>query len=70
MVFLVAARTDTAWWHRYALRGAEIRFIKGRLHYGGSQNPAPFPSAVLVFDRHKRHPVAVSSIEPDRGQAP
>lgn len=62
VVMLVAARTDTVWWHRYAMRGAEIRFIQGRLRFGGSSNPAPFPSAVLVFDRRKRHAVAVSTM--------
>lgn len=45
---LVPARTDTAWWHDYAMRG-EITFIRGRLKFGGSRNSAPFPSAVVVF---------------------
>lgn len=45
---LVPARTDTAWWHDYAVRG-EIRFIRGRLKFGGHENSAPFPSAVIVF---------------------
>lgn len=27
----------------------EIFFIKGRLKFGGSDNSAPFPSAVVVF---------------------
>ena len=66
-VVLCAARTDTRWWHDYAMQGAEIRFLTGRLHFGGSPNPAPFPSAVLVFDRRKRHPVAVSTMIPPKG---
>jgi phage N-6-adenine-methyltransferase len=48
VVCLVPARTDTAWWHDYATKG-EIRFIRGRLKFGGCQNSAPFPSAVVVF---------------------
>ena len=48
VVCLVPARTDTAWWHDYAMRG-EIRFIKGRLKFGGCKNSAPFPSAIVVF---------------------
>lgn len=48
VVCLVPARTDTRWWHDYAMKG-EITFIKGRLKFGGSKNPAPFPSAVVVF---------------------
>lgn len=47
-VCLVPSRTDTAWWHDYAMNG-EIRFIKGRLKFGGSSNSAPFPSAVVIF---------------------
>lgn len=48
VVCLVPARTDTSWWHDYAING-EIRFIRGRLKFGGSQNSAPFPSAIVVF---------------------
>jgi phage N-6-adenine-methyltransferase len=48
VVCLVPSRTDTAWWHNYAVKG-EIEFIKGRLKFGGNKNPAPFPSAVVVF---------------------
>lgn len=49
VVCLVPARTDTAWWHDYAAKG-RIEFIRGRLKFGGHTNPAPFPSAVVVFD--------------------
>jgi phage N-6-adenine-methyltransferase len=45
---LAPARTDTKWWHDYAMNG-EITFIRGRLKFGGHKNPAPFPSAVVVF---------------------
>lgn len=48
VVCLVPARTDTAWWHDYAMKG-EVRFVRGRLKFGGHKNPAPFPSAVVVF---------------------
>jgi site-specific DNA-methyltransferase (adenine-specific) len=48
VVCLVPARTDTAWWHEYAMKG-EIRFIRGRLKFGGHQNSAPFPSAIVIF---------------------
>lgn len=49
VVCLVPARTDTAWWHNYAAKG-EVRFIRGRLKFGGSRNPAPFPSALVTFN--------------------
>lgn len=50
IVCLVPARTDTAWWHDFAMKG-DIEFIRGRLRFGGHKNPAPFPSAVIVFNR-------------------
>lgn len=48
VVCLVPSRTDTKWWHNYAMNG-EIRFIKGRLKFGGHNNSAPFPSAIVIF---------------------
>lgn len=49
VVMLLPARTDTRWFHEYIYQKAEIRFIKGRLKFGNSQNSAPFPSMVVVF---------------------
>lgn len=50
VVCLVPSRTDTRWWHDNVINDAsEIRFIKGRLKFGGQKNSAPFPSAVVVF---------------------
>lgn len=40
---------NTAWFHDYIYRRAEIRFVRGRLKFGGSRNSAPFPSMVCVF---------------------
>ena len=48
VVCLVPARTDTKWWHDYAMRGG-VEFIRGRLKFGDSKNSAPFPSAIVVF---------------------
>lgn len=49
VVMLVPSRTDTKWWHNYAMKATEIRFIKGRLKFGNAKNSAPFPSCVLIF---------------------
>lgn len=49
VVFLIASRTDTSWWHDYVMKATEIRFIRGRLKFGDSTNSAPFPSAIVVF---------------------
>ena len=49
VVMLLPARTDTKWFHEYIYGKAEVRFIKGRLKFGGSKNSAPFPSMVVIF---------------------
>lgn len=51
VVMLVPARTDTRWFHQYVYNNpyAELRFIPGRLKFGGSSNSAPFPSLVIIF---------------------
>lgn len=57
VVCLVPSRTDTHWWHsevydaeKHVFRpGVEVRFVKGRLKFGNSQNSAPFPSVVIIF---------------------
>jgi site-specific DNA-methyltransferase (adenine-specific) len=50
-VMLLPARTDTRWFHDFIYRkeNVEIDFIKGRLKFGGCENPAPFPSMAVVF---------------------
>lgn len=48
-VYLLPSRTDTKWWHEYAMKADEIRFLKGRLKFGGSKNSAPFPSVILIY---------------------
>ena len=49
VVMLLPARTDTRWFHEYIYGKAEIRFVRGRLKFGGNKNSAPFPSMVVVF---------------------
>jgi phage N-6-adenine-methyltransferase len=57
VVCLVPSRTDTRWFHDCVWDaskgrtrpGVELRFIKGRLKFGGCDNSAPFPSAVIIF---------------------
>lgn len=49
-VMLLHARTDTRWFHDYIYHKAdEVRFVKGRLKFGGQTTNAPFPSMVVVF---------------------
>jgi site-specific DNA-methyltransferase (adenine-specific) len=51
VVCLIPSRTDTKWWHDYVMRASEIRFLKGRLKFDGHENSAPFPSAIIVFQK-------------------
>lgn len=60
VVCLVPARTDTAWWHNYALCG-KVLFFRGRLKFVNRAFPswradgdfkvssAPFPSALVIY---------------------
>lgn len=52
VVMLIPARTDTGWFHDYVYHKAEIRFLRGRLHFlcgGVDIGRNPFPSMVVVF---------------------
>ena len=50
VVMLIPARTDTRYFHEFIYHKAkDIRFVKGRLKFGGSKNSAPFPSMIVIF---------------------
>lgn len=49
VVMLLPARTDTKWFHDWIYGIAEIRFIKGRLKFGGSVWNAPFPNMIVIY---------------------
>ena len=49
VIALVPARTDTGWWHNDIAGKASIFFLKGRLSFGDGTQPAPFPSALIVW---------------------
>ena len=46
IVMLLPARTDTAWFHDYAIQH-KVTFIRGRLKFGGQNGSAPFPSILV-----------------------
>jgi phage N-6-adenine-methyltransferase len=54
VVGLLPARTDTSWWHDHVMKAREIRLLRGRLTFVGASAPAPFPSAIAIFDRWRR----------------
>jgi phage N-6-adenine-methyltransferase len=56
VVCLIPARTDTAWFQDYAMKG-EIRFLRGRLKFSNAKYAAPFPSAIIIFRATKNKPI-------------
>ena len=50
---LLPARTDTKWFHDWCLPYGKIEFLRGRLKFGGCDNPAPFPSMIVIFEADK-----------------
>ncbi len=55
-VGLLPARTDTRWFHDYIHGKAEIRFIRGRIKFGGHKNSAPFPSMIVIWGQGDKVP--------------
>jgi len=49
VVGLLPSRTDTKWFQDFILGKSEIRFIRGRLKFGGQSNSAPFPSILVIW---------------------
>jgi site-specific DNA-methyltransferase (adenine-specific) len=48
IVMLLPARTDTAWFHDYAIRH-KVTFMRGRVKFGDGKASAPFPSILVEF---------------------
>lgn len=49
VVMLLFARTDTKWFHQFIYNKAEIRFIRGRLKFGGGSVNSPAPSMLVIY---------------------
>lgn len=65
VVCLVPARPDTEWWWKNCIQG-EIRFLRGRLKWPGSDTAAPFPSAVVVLGKKIQANVVWWDVQPSR----
>lgn len=48
VVMLLPSDTGTKWFHDYCLQG-EVRFIKGRLRFGGTSSSPKFANIVVIF---------------------
>lgn len=51
VVCLIPARTDTAWWHDFVLPYGAVHYLRGRVRFEGAASSAPFPSAVVIFEK-------------------
>lgn len=60
VVCLLPVRSDTRWWHDYVMKSAEIRLLNKRLSFEGSNNKAPFPSAIVIFNTECNKPSLTS----------
>lgn len=51
VVLLIPSRTDTKYFHEflYNKSNVELRFLKGRLKFGESNNSAPFPRLIAIL---------------------
>lgn len=53
-IWKVTAWLSTAYFHDYIYGKAEIRFLRGRLHFededGNKFPPAPFPSMLIIYN--------------------
>jgi phage N-6-adenine-methyltransferase len=55
VVALVPASTDAEWWHLYAMKASEIRFVRGRLRYWDpGLIKAPSASALVIYKPNHR----------------
>lgn len=52
VVCLIPARTDTKYFQDYCMLASDIYFVRGRLKFGDSNNSAPFPSCIVVFNKY------------------
>jgi phage N-6-adenine-methyltransferase len=63
VVALLPPRTDTAWWHQYIAKAADVRFIKGRLKFSNATNSAPFPTGRRSFQKDRSPVSSTDSLE-------
>ncbi len=65
VVMLLPARTDTKFWHEHIGGHAAVFFLKGRLKFGGTDQSAPFPSAIVVWGDSDEVITSLQAVLPD-----
>ena len=51
VVILLPARTNNKFWHQYIMKASEIKFICGRVKFGGAKCGLPQPLVFVVFKK-------------------
>ena len=51
VVALLPSSTGTRWWQEWVMKATEIRYLKGRIKFVGTKDPAPFDSVIVVWRR-------------------
>jgi len=49
IVSLIPVSTSSAWFHKFVLGSAELRFLKGRIRFKGAPFTAPFSSMLAIY---------------------
>ena len=62
VVMLIPARPDTRYWHKHIAGKASVFFLRGRLKFGGSEQAAPFPSALVVWGASHQQTAQLSQV--------
>lgn len=65
VVALLPARPDTRYWHQHIAGKATVYFLRGRLRFSGSEQSAPFPSAVVIWGATPETLAALDAALPD-----
>ena len=65
VVALLPARPDTRYWHEHIAGKATVFFLRGRLRFSGSEQSAPFPSALAVWGARDEQISALEGALPD-----
>jgi phage N-6-adenine-methyltransferase len=65
VVALLPARPDTRYWHEHIAGEATVYFLRGRLRFGGSEQSAPFPSALAIWGADPKTLAALDDALPE-----
>lgn len=64
VIALIPARPETNYWHEHIAACARVWFLKGRLTFGGADNAAPFPSALVAWGLPDHQAEQISKLFP------